>query len=85
MSSDVRLNVFKLSRTYATSGGIAIHIYGDAFRNDPDYFIKRVNDTMLCPECGGREFNLYPDKFVVVSQGGKPYIECANCGETSHL
>jgi DNA-directed RNA polymerase subunit M/transcription elongation factor TFIIS len=38
-----------------------------------------------CPECGQNEWWLYPKESVLVAQGGKAYIECLNCGHTTHL
>lgn len=43
------------------------------------------SDEGLCPECGQAEWMLYPKEAVIVAQGGKPYIECLECGHVTHL
>ena len=43
------------------------------------------NDEGNCSECGGGEWMLYAKESIPVIQGGKPYIECLNCGEVTHL
>jgi hypothetical protein len=36
-------------------------------------------------ECGHNEWMLLADECVAVKEGGKPYIECLNCGMLTHL
>ena len=43
------------------------------------------NDEASCPECSDNRWMLLPEESVAVSQGGKPYCECLNCGYTTHL
>lgn len=43
------------------------------------------SDEGLCPECGQGKWMLLADEQVAVSQGGKPYIECLECGFMTHL
>lgn len=40
-----------------------------------------------CPECRNDKprWMLLPDESVAVSQGGKAYIECLDCGCITHL
>jgi predicted RNA-binding Zn-ribbon protein involved in translation (DUF1610 family) len=38
-----------------------------------------------CPECGNNEWWLLPNDSASVREGGKPYIECLNCGHQTHL
>jgi len=38
-----------------------------------------------CPECSNVEWWLLPNDSVSVREGGKPYIECLNCGYRTHL
>ena len=38
-----------------------------------------------CPDCGKNEWWLMPKEGAAVRQGGKPYIECLNCGYSTHL
>lgn len=42
-------------------------------------------DEAKCPECSNNEWWLLPDDSVAVREGGKPYIECLNCGLHTHL
>lgn len=43
------------------------------------------SEEALCPDCGKNKWWLLPKEGVAVSQGGKPYIECLNCGYQTHL
>jgi len=43
------------------------------------------NEEGNCPECGKNEWWLLPKEGVAVKEGGKPYIECLNCGYQTHL
>ena len=38
-----------------------------------------------CPECGQNRWWLLPMQSAARREGGKPYIECLNCGYTTHL
>lgn len=38
-----------------------------------------------CTDCGKDEWIILPKESSMVSQGGKPYIECINCGHVTHL
>lgn len=38
-----------------------------------------------CDECGSNEWWLYPKESAAVREGGKPYIQCLNCGYITHL
>lgn len=38
-----------------------------------------------CPECQSNHWWLLPKECVAVREGGKPYIECLNCGYQTHL
>jgi len=47
---------------------------------------ERLGDEHgCCYECGGNEWMLLAQESVAVKQGGKQYIECLNCGVTTHL
>jgi Zn ribbon nucleic-acid-binding protein len=43
------------------------------------------SEEAKCPECSNNEWWLLPDDSVTVREGGKPYIECLNCGHQTHL
>ena len=38
-----------------------------------------------CPECGSNTWWLLPKEGGAVREGGKPYIECMDCGYGTHL
>jgi hypothetical protein len=43
------------------------------------------SEEAKCPECSNNEWWLLPGDSVAVREGGKPYIECLNCGLHTHL
>ena len=43
------------------------------------------SEEAKCPSCSNNEWWLLPDDCVSVREGGKPYIECLNCGLQTHL
>ena len=43
------------------------------------------SEEAKCPDCSNNEWFLLPDDSVAVREGGKPYIECLNCGYHTHL
>jgi predicted RNA-binding Zn-ribbon protein involved in translation (DUF1610 family) len=43
------------------------------------------SEEALCPDCGHNEWWLQPKEGAAVREGGKPYIECLNCGYQTHL
>jgi hypothetical protein len=43
------------------------------------------NPHGACPECDENSWWLLPKEGVAVKESGKPYIECLNCGYTTHL
>jgi hypothetical protein len=45
---------------------------------------ERLPDC-TCEECGKKSWFLLPKEGVAVRTGGKPYIECLNCGFVTHL
>lgn len=38
-----------------------------------------------CESCGKDEWIILPKESCAVREGGKPYIECMNCGYVTHL
>ena len=43
------------------------------------------SEEAKCPDCSNNEWYLLPGDSVAVREGGKPYIECLNCGYQTHL
>lgn len=66
-------------------------VKGDVLRIvNPRDTVSTMKDRMgtedaLCPECGHNHWWLLPKEGAAVREGGKPYIECLNCGYTTHL
>ena len=46
---------------------------------------ERMGKDALCHECGGNRWWLLPVECVAVSEGGKSYCECLDCGFRTHL
>ena len=38
-----------------------------------------------CPDCGKNEWWIMPKEGAAIRLGGKPYMECLNCGYQTHL
>jgi len=64
-------------------GDVFDHVYGGLFKMTIKE--RMGNDEGKCPECDCNSWILLPKESVAVKEGGKPYIECMNCGVTSHL
>ena len=70
---------------------VLIEIKGDVF----EFIDAKLKGTTLtermgnedgkCSKCGKNEWFLLPKESVCVIDGGKPYIECLNCGFLTHL
>lgn len=43
------------------------------------------DEEAKCPDCGQNAWWLYPMQGAARRIGGKPYMECLNCGYTTHL
>ena len=43
------------------------------------------SENAICPECGKNKWWLLPVEGAAVREGGKPYIECIECGYNTHL
>lgn len=46
---------------------------------------ERMGENAECTECGKNEWMILPKELSLVREGGKPYIECLNCGNITHL
>lgn len=47
--------------------------------------MRMETDEALCPNCKDNRWWLLPKTGAAVREGGKPYIECINCGYVTHL
>ena len=43
------------------------------------------NAEGTCPECGCNSWIILAEESCARVEGGKPYIECMECGTSSHL
>jgi hypothetical protein len=46
---------------------------------------ERMGENASCPECDCNSWILHPKESVQVSQGGKAYCDCMECGYTTQL
>jgi len=67
-------------------GNIIDHVY-PRLKKDPvkPTLEQRLPNGGACPDCGKKEWMIFPVECVAVREGGKPYIECLGCGHTTHL
>jgi hypothetical protein len=67
-------------------GNVLDHVYPHLKGKDQLTLTERMGSMSAnCGGCGCNSWILLPQESVAVSQGGKPYIECMNCGEKTHL
>jgi uncharacterized Zn finger protein len=67
-------------------GNVLDHVY-PYFKGEKQMTLteRMGSEEAKCSECGHNHWMLLASESVAVSQGGKPYIECLNCGEVTHL
>ena len=68
-------------------GNVLDHVYPH-LKGSPNQMTiaeRMGNKEGTCPECGCNSWIILPKESSAVSQGGKPYIECMECGTNSHL
>ena len=67
-------------------GNVLDHVYPHLKGKDQLTMTERMgSDEAKCSDCGENKWILLPVESVAVTQGGKPYCECMNCGLTTHL
>jgi hypothetical protein len=67
-------------------GNVLDEVYPQLIGNNQLTMTERMgSEEAKCSECSNNEWWLLPDDSVSVREGGKPYIECLNCGSTTHL
>lgn len=65
-------------------GNVLDHVYPQFKGNNQLTMTERMgNENATCPDCGKNHWMLFAKESVV--HGGKPYIECLNCGYITHL
>ena len=67
-------------------GNVFDKVYPQSVGKNQSTLLERLGDEHgCCSECGHNEWMLLAHESVAVKQGGKQYIECLTCGETTHL
>lgn len=67
-------------------GNVFDKVYPQSVGKNQSTLLERLGDEHgCCSECGHNEWMLLPNEGVAVKQGGKAYIECLTCGNTTHL
>lgn len=67
-------------------GNVLDHVYPQFKGKGQLTMTERMgSEEANCPDCGHNHWILLPKEGVAVTQGGKPYMECMNCGLTTHL
>ena len=69
-------------------GNVLEHVY--SFINQNGKISMTMTERMgseeaKCPECGKNKWLILPQELSWVREGGKPYIECLECGYITHL
>jgi hypothetical protein len=68
------------------NGNVLDHVYPHLKGKGQLTMTERMgNENAECTECGENEWWLYPKESNCCTWGGKPYIECLNCGHITHL
>ena len=62
------------------------HVYPQ-FKGERQFTMseRMGTENANCPDCDCNSWILLPSESVAVKEGGKAYIECMNCGLTTHL
>lgn len=64
-------------------GNVLKAVYGDYCTLT---MVERMgSEEAKCPECGKNVWMIFAKESSMVQQGGKPYIECMECGYITHL
>lgn len=64
-------------------GDVLEHVYGK--RHGMSMTERMGSEEARCDECGNNEWILLAGDSCAVREGGKPYMECMNCGTITHL
>ena len=67
-------------------GNVLDHVYPHLKGVNQLTMTERMgSEEAKCGECGNNEWILLADDSCAVREGGKPYMECMNCGTLTHL
>ena len=82
---------FRTPKFYQTAlaeikGNVLDEVYPNLKGKEQLTMTERMgSEEAKCPECSNNEWWLLPADSCAVREGGKPYIECLNCGYQTHL
>lgn len=79
----MRKPIFYQAELTKITENILDYVYG--YRHEMTLKERMGNEEAKCPECSNNEWWLLPNDSVTIREGGKPYIECLNCGFQTHL
>jgi DNA-directed RNA polymerase subunit RPC12/RpoP len=65
-------------------GNVLAHVY-PRHKGQMTMTERMGSEEAKCLECGKNEWWLLPTESASPREGGKPYIECLNCGSQTHL
>jgi len=67
-------------------GNVLDHVYPYNKGSNQLTMTERMgSEDAKCSECGHNHWIILPQESCAVTQGGKPYIECMECGTMTHL
>jgi len=67
-------------------GNVLDHVYPHLKGRGQLTMTERMgSEEAKCSECGDNKWMLLAKESPSVTQGGKPYMQCLNCGMTTHL
>ena len=79
---------FYQAKLVEVKGDVLAHAYPNTNMNGKITMTmkERMGDeNATCPDCGKNKWWLLPKEGAAVREGGKPYIECLECGYQTHL
>jgi hypothetical protein len=67
-------------------GNVLDHVYPHLKGANQLTMTERMgSEEANCGECGGNSYIILAQESCAVREGGKPYIECIDCGMPYHL
>jgi hypothetical protein len=67
-------------------GNVLDHVYPHLKGANQLTMTERMgSEEANCGECGGNSYIILAQESCAVREGGKPYIECMDCGMPYHL
>lgn len=66
-------------------GDVLKHVYPEAVAKHITIAERMGDNNATCPNCGENKWWVHPKNSSMRREGGKPYVECLNCGYITHL